>query len=192
MYGLAQKAGESLATDVQLLEHARLGDRQALNQLVELHWQPLYRYIYYKVRNKEVTEELTQETFIKVITYLPKFEERGIPFRSFIIRVAANIITDYWRKHARGKEVLPLTDIVSLSSNDSLDELAVLEERKSIIDAAIRQLPDEQRYVVILRLIEGRPIKEVAIMMQKTEGALKMLQQRALQNIRKYLAAQPE
>src|SRR6266542_33229 len=99
-----------MAMEAELLEQARAGDRQALNQLVGLYWQSLYRYIFYKVRHKEETEELTQETLLKVFTYLPKFEERGIPFRSFVLRVAANLITDHWRKKARSGNLMPLTE----------------------------------------------------------------------------------
>lgn len=174
-----------MAAETELLEQARKGNRQALNQLVGLYWQPLYRYIYYKVRHKEEAEELTQESLLKAVAYLPKFEERGIPFRSFIMRISANLITDHWRKKARGGETLPLTEALVQSDSAGPDELAILEERKRIVHAAIETLPAEQKKVIQLRLIEGKSIKETADMLQKTEGALKMLQQRALQNMRK-------
>lgn len=174
-----------MIAELELLEQAKKGNRQSLNQLVSLYWQPLYRYIYFKVRHKEEAEELTQETLLKAVAYLPKFEERGIPFRSFLIRIATNLVTDYWRKKARGGDVLPLTEAVAHSNAEGPDELAILEERKIIIQKAIETLPEEQKKVIQLRLLEGRSIKEAAGVMQKTEGALKMLQQRALQNIRK-------
>lgn len=174
-----------MAEERELLQQARQGDREALNQLVSFYWQALYRYIYYKVRHKEEAEELTQETLLKAVTYLPKYEERGIPFRSFLMRVAANLITDHWRKKARGGDMLPLTEAVVLSNDVSPDELAILEERRRIVHKAIEALPEEQKKVIQLRLLEGRSIKEAADLLQKTEGALKMLQQRALQNIRK-------
>lgn len=174
-----------MVVEKELLEQARTGNREALNQLVSLYWQSLYRYIYYKIRHKEEAEELTQETLLKVVVYLPKFEERGIPFRSFLMRVATNLVTDHWRKKARGGNVLPLTEDVALSNDASPDELAILEERRTIVHNAIEALPEEQKKVIQLRLIEGWSIKEAADLMGKTEGALKMLQQRALQNIRK-------
>jgi RNA polymerase sigma-70 factor (ECF subfamily) len=175
--------------EAELLTQARTGNRQALNQLVSLYWQPLYRYIFYKVRHKEEAEELTQETFLKAITYLPKFEDRGVPFRSFLTRVATNLITDHWRKKGRGDNV-PFSEALVLSDGKSPDEFAILEERRRIVNAAIDTLPEEQRKVIQLRLIEGRSIKESADVMQKSEGALKMLQQRALQNIRQRVQGQ--
>jgi RNA polymerase sigma-70 factor, ECF subfamily len=175
--------------ETELLAQARAGNRQALDQLVSLYWQPVYRYVFYKVRHKEEAEELTQETFLKAITYLPKFEDRGVSFLSFLIRVATNLITDHWRKKAR-RENLPLSEALALSDGNSPDELAILEERRRIVDSAIDALPEEQRKVIQLRLIEGRSIKESADVMQKSEGALKMLQQRALQNIRQRVQGQ--
>jgi RNA polymerase sigma-70 factor, ECF subfamily len=175
--------------ETELLAQARTGNRQALNELVSLYWQSLYRYVFYKVRHKEEAEELTQETFLKAIIYLPKFEDRGVSFRSFLIRVATNLITDHWRKNARG-ENLPLSEALVLSDGNSPDEFAILEERRRIVHTAIDALPEEQRKVIQLRLIEGRSIKESADMMQKSEGALKMLQQRALQNIRQRVQGQ--
>lgn len=174
-----------MAVEAELLEQARKGNRQALNQLVGLYWQPVYRFIYYKVRHKEEAEELTQEALLKAVAYLPKFEDRGIPFQSFIMRISTNLVTDFWRKKARGGDTLPLAEAVAQSNAAGPDELAILEERKAIVHDAISMLPEEQRRVIELRLIDGRPIKEAADIMQKTEGALKMLQQRALQNIRK-------
>lgn len=174
-----------MSAETEMLEQAKSGNRQALNQLVSFHWQPLYRYIYYKVRQKEEAEELTQETLLKAVSYLPKFEERGIPFRSFLMRIASNLVTDHWRKKARGGDTLPLTEAVVLSNDAGPDELAILEERKTIVHHAIETLPEEQKKVIQLRLLEGMSIKEAADLMKKTEGALKMLQQRALQNIRK-------
>jgi RNA polymerase sigma-70 factor, ECF subfamily len=175
--------------ETELLAQARTGNRQALNELVSLYWQSLYRYVFYKVRHKEEAEELTQETFLKAIIYLPKFEDRGVSFRSFLIRVATNLITDHWRKNARG-ENLPLSEALVLRDGNSPDEFAILEERRRIVHTAIDALPEEQRKVIQLRLIEGRSIKESADMMQKSEGALKMLQQRALQNIRQRVQGQ--
>ena len=174
-----------MAEDTELLIKARAGNREALNQLVSLYWQPLYRYIFYKVRQKEEAEELTQETMLKAVAYLPKFEERGVPFRSFLTRVATNLVTDHWRKKARSGDALPLTEVAVLSRDAGPDELAILEERKKVVHNAIEILPEEQKKVIQLRLLEGRSIKEAAEKMGKTEGALKMLQQRALQNIRK-------
>jgi RNA polymerase sigma-70 factor (ECF subfamily) len=179
-----------MVSETELVEQARNGNRQALNQLVHLYWQPLYRYIFYKVRHKEETEELTQDTFLKAITYLPKYEERGISFHSFLLRVATNLITDHWRRKSRSGEWLPLTEALILRDEEGPDEVAILGERKALIDAAIEMLPEEQKRVVILRLIEGRSIKEVADIMRKSEGALKMLQQRALQGIRKRIQEQ--
>lgn len=171
--------------ETELLEQARKGNRQALNQLVSSHWQLLYRFIFYKVRHKEEAEELTQETLLKAVVYLPKFEDRGIPFRSFVMRIAANLVTDHWRKKARGGDALPLAEAVMLSNEAGPDELAILEERRAIVHQAIETLPEEQKKVIQLRLLEGKSIKEAADLMKKTEGALKMLQQRAMQNIRK-------
>jgi RNA polymerase sigma-70 factor (ECF subfamily) len=185
MVQTTRKQVQKLDVETELLEQARKGNRQALNQLVSLYWQLLYRYIYYKIRHKEEAEELTQETLLKAVVYLPKFEERGIPFRSFVMRIATNLVTDHWRKKARGGDALPLTEAVVLTNDVGPDELAILEERRTIVHQAIDTLPEEQKKVIQLRLLEGKSVKEAADLMKKTEGALKMLQQRALQNIRK-------
>ncbi len=168
-----------------MIIQAQAGDRQALEELITHHWQSVYKIIVYKIGNGDDAQELAQETFIKAMKSLDRYEPRSA-FINYLGRIALNLVTDYWRKNSRIPPTIELADYAQ-----PLADIAVGPE-KAALDAEsgrelvrlMKQLPDEQRRAVELRVIAGLSIKDAAIIMNKTEGALKMLQQRALNNLR--------
>lgn len=176
-----------MADENVLIAKAQSGDRESLNTLVERYWQPLYRFIYYKVGHTEDAQELTQETLLKAFRALANYKPTNATFKTYLGRIALNLITDFWRKKGRTPPVIdiaeyeqPLIDIAAQP-----DEAVVQSEHQQQMAELIRQLPDEQRQAVELRIMAGLSVREAATIMGKTEAALKMLQQRALKNLRK-------
>jgi RNA polymerase sigma-70 factor (ECF subfamily) len=126
-----------------------------------------------------VTEDVTSAVFGQAFAKLPSFEWRGVPFAAWLFRIAANVLADHWRREGR--------DVHDATANvPDHDEARDLERRVELFQLVDR-LPDAQRRVVELRFVEGHSIREIADAMQRSEGAVKQLQLRALENLRKRL-----
>jgi len=170
-----------------LITKAKDGDREALNTLISCYWQPIYRFIYSKLGNEDDAKELTQETFMKAFRSLPRYKILDVPFKSYLGKIAINVVTDFWRKNGRAPQVVNINEyqgsIPDIGENP--EEYTLRLEGQEEMANLVGRLPEEQREVVKLRVILGISIRDVAIQMNKSEPAIKMLQQRALQNLRK-------
>ncbi|MPM42764.1 ECF RNA polymerase sigma factor SigD [bioreactor metagenome] len=170
-----------------LILDAKNGDREALNILIETYWQPVYRLVCYKVGNSEDAQELTQDTFLRAFRSLERYQDTGAAFKTYLGRIALNLVTDFWRKKGRAPQIVDIAEYQEPLS-DSADrpgEAAISAEQQQEISRLISSLPSDQRQAVELRIIAGLSVREAANIMGKTEPALKMLQQRALKNLRK-------
>lgn len=170
-----------------LITKAQDGDREALNTLVSCYWQPIYRLIYSKLGNEDDAKEITQDTFMNAFRSLPRYKVLDVSFKSYLGRIAINLVTDFWRKKGRTPQTVNITgyqeSIVDIRENPEEYTLR-LEGQEQIVNL-VESLPIEQRQAVKLRVILGLSVRDVAMQMNKTEPAIKMLQQRALKNLRK-------
>lgn len=181
-----------MINEQQVITKAQSGDRDSLNALVSCYWQPIYRLVLYKMGNPEDAQELTQETFLKAFRSLSRYEFKEVPFKTYLGRIALNLVTDYWRKKGRTPPVIDIAEYQMPLVDTGLrpEEAALDHERQEEMSRLVRLLPDDQRRAVELRIIAGLSVKEAADMMGKTEAALKMLQQRALKSLRRMVQAQ--
>lgn len=174
-----------MPTEQELIAKAKNGDRDALNQIVAESWHPLYRFIAYKTGRPDDAQDLVQETFFRAFRSLSSYQTGEAKFGSWLGRIAANLITDRWRKQGRTPPLQSLDDAgTSLSGDDDPAEQVVQLETKERLATLLMQLPADQRRVIELRILGGLPLKESAVAMNKTEAAVKMLQQRALKALR--------
>ncbi|BBB91489.1 MAG TPA: RNA polymerase sigma factor [Methylomusa anaerophila] len=170
----------------QLIAKAQQGDRTALNLLISRYWQPVYRLAYYKTGNQDDAQEIAQDTFLKVFGALSRYKHMEASFKTYLSRITINLVNDYWRKKGR---VPPIIDIDAYKEPlfdpaAKPEDQALGSERREEIAALIAMLPAEQRRVVELRIIESLSVAETALIINKTEAAVKMLQQRALKKLR--------
>ena len=153
-------------------------DLKSIDDICEQTWEALYRYIYYKVQNREEAEDITQETYIKSLSY-PKFN--NIKFNEYIAffkTVALNLIRDRWRKNKiRGTNIN--LDSIAYSKASVND----ISDQQLFIKSSLDKLNEEQRKVIELRIIEGYSVSETAELMGKKEGNIRVLQYRALKNL---------
>jgi RNA polymerase sigma factor (sigma-70 family) len=183
-----EKVVSATATDETILiTKAKDGDREALNTLISSYWQPIYRLIYSKLGNEDDAKELTQDTFMKAFRSLPQYKILDVPFKSYLGRIAINSVTDFWRKNGRTPQSVNIDDYhgAILDGRENPEEYTLRLEGQEQMANLVESLPEEQRQVVKLRVILGISIREAALQLHKTEPAIKMLQQRALQNLRK-------
>lgn len=183
--------------DRALIERAKQ-EPEAFGVLYERHVRTIYAFAFSKVHNQSAAEDVTSQTFLQALRALPRYEDRGVPFRAWLFRITANVITD--RLRAGKFEEMPLPSVhddtggqsaVQLDPSDPRSEAEMTEwEHAEDFARLIATLAPEQRTVVRLRFADGLPIADIAKEMARSEGAIKMMLMRALQNLRKRMPAE--
>ncbi|MCK6626811.1 MAG: sigma-70 family RNA polymerase sigma factor [Anaerolineae bacterium] len=165
--------------DQQLLAQAKQLDPAALRALHQRFYEPVARYIGFKVGDPQTVEDLSGEVFVRVIQGLKRGQTWQDSPQGWIMGIARHVVADYYRQRERMSEV-ELSDGLVAAAETGPAHQAVLNERKRLLEQAIQQLGDEQRDVILLRFMEGIDIQGVAKAINKTPGAVKALQYRAL------------
>jgi RNA polymerase sigma-70 factor (ECF subfamily) len=164
--------------DERLLVEAAQRDPSRFADLYERHFERVYAYVVYRVRDRDAAEDLTAEVFHKALANLRRYEWRGAPFGAWLLRIAANAIVDRLKRTSR-----EVVDSDRLPEGSAEPDVAVVDDW-AMVFRLIQDLPPDQRTVVVARYIEERSIKEVAARLNRSEGAIKQLQLRALQTLR--------
>lgn len=166
-----------------LIERAKRYDQKAISELYKRHVQNIYRYIYYRVGDVNVAEDLTAEVFLRALEGLAGFTYRGVPFSAWLYRIAHARVMDHFRQQAR-RELLPLDErLVATGKGPQAAVEARLDCEE--LQSAIAQLTTDQQQVIILKFVEGLSNAEAARILGKTEGAVKALQHRALNSLQR-------
>ena len=167
----------------RLLVEAAQNDPAKFAALYELQFERVYAFVASRVRDRASAEDVTSEVFHKALANLASYEWRGVPFAAWLLRIAANAIVDHAKRAARE---FPAPDDPPEPANDPVvqaSEMRAIEHRAQLF-RLVGQLPAIQKQVVLDRFVEQRSIKEIAQRLGKTEGAVKQLQLRAVQNLR--------
>lgn len=173
-----------------LVRRAQQGEPEAFAQLYEVHFDRIYRYIVLKVRNQADAEDLTQQVFLKALESIGSYRWRGMPFSSWLFRIAHNQVVDHFRKR-RKEKTLPLDETRAQSTVDPT-LLAEQRLRMEQLAVACEQLSEAQQEVISLRFAGGLSVAETAKAMGKSEGAAKVLQHEALVRLRRILSSSNE
>jgi len=175
----------------ELIRLAKSGDKEAYGQLYELYFTPVFRYIYIRVRDKEIANDLTQTVFLKVFTALPNFKEQNKSPLAYFFTVSRNTIIDYWRtnKEVRVNDFETLAERKADKNEDPLKSFEE-NENQNLINRALQELTDIQREVITLKFIDDLSNKEIAELLEKKEEAVRQLQCRAIRSIRNILKNQ--
>jgi len=162
--------------DERLLVEAAQADPARFADLYEIHFERVYAFTARRVRNRQEAEDLTSEVFRHALQNLKRFEWRGAPFSAWLLRIAANMMADRWQRLAREQGDPP---------PDPPDEAAAHDiERRALLYQLVEALPADQQRVVMARFVEERSIRDIAHELDRSEGAVKQLQFRALQTLR--------
>ena len=176
----------SASDEVQIVQRAQAGDRDAFAALHDRYRQAIYTYLYYRVNDRDAADDLTAEVFVRMVEKIDRYRPRGKPFIAWLYTIARNLLTDYYRKQGRDAENLPLEDLPLASSHNPGAE-AERSLTAECLGRAIRQLTEDQRLVIIGKFIEGRSNAEIARILEKTEGSVKSLQHRALAALKRVI-----
>jgi RNA polymerase sigma-70 factor, ECF subfamily len=171
-----------------LLQRALEGDSRAFDAVYLHYLTPIYRFVYLRVRNQHDAEDITQTVFVKAWDALPRFQDQGFPFSSYLYKIARNTVIDYWKK----KKDVHLEDdqdaahAIPDEQHNFVNELEIKDDARAIF-GALHALNDEQQEVIMLRFVEDLSTKHIADIMERNEDAVRALQYRALKKLRDYL-----
>jgi RNA polymerase sigma-70 factor, ECF subfamily len=171
----------------KLVERAQKGDRSALEELYLIHFDRIYSYLHVSVGNRHDAEDLTTQTFLKMLESIERFRWQSAPFSAWLFRIAHNLAMDHFRAR---KRVQPEEEVPEpLGSEEPSAELEAMQSigRESMLEL-IDKLSPEQQQVLTLKFVFNFPNADVAKILDKTEGAIKSLQHRALASLQKQLA----
>jgi RNA polymerase sigma-70 factor (ECF subfamily) len=170
-----------------LVELAQKGDGEAFGQLYDAYSDTVYRYIYYRVSNRPLAEDLTSETFLRALRRISTFTWQGRDFGAWLVTIARNLVADHF-KSSRYRLEVPTGEMLDSDETESSPEESVLAylSNKALLDA-VRQLNSQQQECVTLRFLHGLSVAETAKIMGKNDGAIKTLQYRAIRTLARML-----
>jgi RNA polymerase sigma-70 factor (ECF subfamily) len=174
-------------SDEALVEMAK-GDPEAFGELYERHVKRVYNYIYYRVGAKrQDAEDLTARTFLQALAHLPRFRQQGVPISAWLLRIAHNLVANWHRDNRR--QYVPLDEAAEVREGaDQPGEAAEKREERRELLAAIAELPTERQQLIVLRFVQGMRAADIAVVMGRSEGAVKALLHRTLTSLRKNLS----
>jgi RNA polymerase sigma-70 factor, ECF subfamily len=166
-----------------IVKNAQNGNKRAITELYE-HYKPtIYRYLYYRMGEKQLAEDMTTEVFIKVIKSIHRYRLNHSPFQAWLFCIARNLAIDYFRIHKTRLQV-ELSDIL-VAEHEKTE--AIVERRLTFqqLHTGLLKLTSDQCDVIVMRFLAEMPINEVALTLNKSVGAVKALQVRGLQALQR-------
>jgi RNA polymerase sigma-70 factor, ECF subfamily len=173
-----------------LVRRAQEYDPVAFGEIYERYYLGVYKYIYYRVGDQALAEDLTMEVFVKAMEAIDSFSFRGVPFSAWLYRIASNLVIDHFRRQP-SQPALSLEEKLVAASEHPTWALET-EFAHQALQRALAELTDDQQQVIVLKFVDGLSNLEVAQILGKTEGAVKSLQHRALASLGRVLGEQGE
>src|SRR4051812_17585721 len=171
----------------RLVELAQQGDRAALEELYLIHFDRIYSYLHMSVGNRHDAEDLTTQTFLKMLESITRFRWQSAPFSAWLFRIAHNLAMDHFRATRRWQPEEEVPEPPGEEEPSAEAQALQSIGRQSMLEL-IEGLSEEQQQVLTLKFVFNFPNAEVATILGKTEGAVKSLQHRALVSLQKQIA----
>ena len=161
-------------------------DPEAFALIYDSYVTPIYRFIYFKVASRQDAEDLTSEVFLKIWQYLIDSEEEIENLRALIYKFARNLVVDFYRQRARRETVGDEEMMSKVEDTRQQNLLAQIETESAIenIESLLTRVKDIYREVLVLRYIEELSISEIAKVLDKSKGSVRVLLHRALKVVR--------
>jgi RNA polymerase sigma-70 factor (ECF subfamily) len=177
------------ATVADLVARSQAGEAEAFGLLYDRYVDLVYRYIYYRVNNPNLAEDLVSETFLRALRRIDSFTWQGRDFAAWLVTIARNLIADHF-KSGRYRLEITTEDILETGPTQTTDgpENLVLDAlTNETLLTAVKKLNPEQQECIVLRFLQGLSVSETALAMGKNDGAIKALQYRAVRALARLL-----
>lgn len=183
-----QVDGEEVAS---LVARAQSGDSSAFGEIYDRYNETVYRYIYFRVNNAQLAEDLASETFLRALRRISSFSWQGRAFGAWLVTIARNLVVDHF-KSGRYRLEIAKPDVLGTDSPETdpttSPETAALEKlTNATLLTAVKKLNPDQQECIVLRFLQGFTVAETARTMGKNEGAVKALQYRAVRTLARLL-----
>ncbi len=174
-----------LAHEYSLVEAAKKNPKD-FAILYDKYYEPIFRYIYQRVDDKETAFDATQQVFLKAMGKLDKYEYRGVPFASWLYRIAFSEVNDIFRQRKSSRTV-NVDSMAVYSIIEEIQESKIEKYHDKIVDILSEELEEEELQLIEMRFFEKRPFKEIAEILDVTENAAKVRTYRILDKLKKVL-----
>jgi RNA polymerase sigma-70 factor, ECF subfamily len=163
--------------DDRLLIEAAQADPARFVEIYDRYVDRIYAFVSRRTGNRTTAEDITSHVFEQALSTIGRFEWRGLPVSGWLFRIASNAVADYWRERSRNADE-PAPDIPDPRELEDV-------ERRIALYQEVERLPEMQQRVIRMRFVDDKSIREVAVALNRSEGAVKQLQLRALDRLRK-------
>jgi len=174
--------------EADLVARAVDGDEHAFTSLYDHYFDRIYRHISYRVGQRQDAEDLTQQVFLQAWRALGRYRQTNTPFVAWLLTIAHNLVVSFYR---RNKSTASLeSDQIDWPSDDHVEGLAETRADYHLVRRLIRELRPEHQQVLVMRFLEDLAHRDIAIAMGKSETNVRVMQHRALSELRKLLKRQ--
>jgi len=167
----------------RLIIRAKGGDKDAFGEIYNLFLKQIFRYIYFSTRNYELAQDLTQNTFFKAWRALPSISVYRGSFKAFLFTIARNLVIDW----SRSKKELPLETIENFPSFEDPQEDLIRKEARVVVLQALSRLEEDEKQLITLRFFEEFEYGEIAKVVGKKEGTVRVTTHRILKKLKNYI-----
>jgi len=156
-----------MVDEIKLIDRIKHGDRRALDTLIKAYYQSIFAYFYYHTQNREISMDLTQEVFVKMVASIETYENRG-KFRSWLFTIAANHLRNHWKYESRHEEY----EFEEESEKDIASSWESITDSAELLNA-LSMIPTDQRDCIVLKYYYGFTSREIAEMLNVKEPTVK-------------------
>jgi RNA polymerase sigma-70 factor (ECF subfamily) len=172
----------------KLIKKAKTGEREAFGALYDKYAGVIYRYIFLRCGGeKALAEDITHEVFLNAWKNIANYDLRGVPFLGYLYKIARNSLTDHWRVKKTYADIEDVAESNLVAKDDGLenkiDEKEVLNKIKSILPL----MEPSYQEIILMKFVEDFSNKEISVMLGKSEGAIRVMQHRAIKQLKEYL-----
>lgn len=173
----------------QLIASASEGDKAAFSALYDRYIAQIYRFVYLKTGSKPEAEDLTHDVFLSAWQNIGGYRHKGFPFSSWLYQIARNKVIDHYRTK---KFTAPIDEATEALADLAVQADIATDQTMTLarIQSAMRELSDEHQNILIMRFVDDLSPVEIAHALEKTEGAVRLMQHRAIKNLRAILSDQ--
>ena len=173
--------------DAQLIQMAKGGDAEAFGLLYERHSHRVFRFLYAHLDDRQDAEDLMEEVFMRVWHTIAGYHEKGVPFLAFLFRIARNGLIDHYRKSKPSRQIASFDELSLRDCQPEPGERVATTLEYLEVQQVLGKLREDYRTVLVLRLLSELSPEETAQVMQRSIGAVRVLQHRALSAMRELL-----
>lgn len=170
----------------RLVSRSQLEDKEAFGELYDIFLDSIYRFVFFKVSSVQLAEDITADIFLKALNKINTYnKKKDSSFSAWIFKIARNTVIDYYRTKKDLHEIPEdLKDESALS--DSSRKVEQDLDRKRLLEA-LKKLPDNQAQAIALKYLSDMSNADIAVILDKTEGAIRIMQSRGIQALKNFL-----